>query len=184
PPRGREPGDTPRHRERVRSDAPAPSVGLSARHPERLRPLWRADGQHGLQGVRVAGAHREDRGRRRDGTARLKARITCPRSRPPSTSSFVTARRVRPLTRTAIRSVTRSSHPTLRGRRVVVPYSPPPRSRRCSAIGPSNSVGNGPEPTREVNAFATPRMSVRYCGPMPAPTAAAPATQSLEVPYG
>src|SRR5213079_2879167 len=69
------------------------------------------------------------------------------RSRPPSTSSFVNASRVRPFTRTAIRSITRSNHPTRRGRRVVVPYSPPPRSLRCSAIGPSSSVGAGPFPT-------------------------------------
>src|SRR5207247_4257458 len=78
----------------------------------------------------------------------------------------------------------RSSPPPLRGRRVVVPSSPPPRSLRCSAIGPSSSVGNGPAPTRDVKAFATPRMSVRCCGPTPAPTAAAPATQSLDVPKG
>src|SRR2546426_103798 len=67
---------------------------------------------------------------------------------------------------------------------VVVPYSPPPRSRRYSAVAPSTSVGNGPVPTREVKAFATPTMSVKNCGPTPAPTEAAPATQSLDVPNG
>src|SRR3989442_6752825 len=77
------------------------------------------------------------------------------RSSPPSTSSFVTARLTRPFTRTAIRSITRSSQPTRRGLRVVVPYSPPPRSRRYSAVSPSTSVGNGPVPTRDVKAFAS-----------------------------
>src|SRR5207247_7795182 len=89
-----------------------------------------------------------------------------------------------PPTRTATPSMTRSSQPTRRGRRVLVPYSPPPRSRRYSAVDPSTSVGNGPVPTREVKAFATPTMSVKNCGPTPAPTDAAPATQSLEVPHG
>src|ERR687889_1577048 len=69
------------------------------------------------------------------------------RSKPLSTSSFVTASDVRPLMRAAYRSATMSSQPVRRGRPVVVPNSPP-RSRISRPISSSSSVGNGPAPTR------------------------------------
>ena len=100
------------------------------------------------------------------------------------TSSFVTAIPVSPFTRAASRSITRSSHPTRRGRCVVVPYSPPPRSLRMSAVLSWISVGSGPVPTRLVNAFTTPITSVIACGPTPDPIEAIAAPQFELTPYG
>ena len=77
---------------------------------------------------------------------------------PVSTSSLVTTRPVRPFTRFAYRSATRSSQPVRRGRPVVVPNSPP-ASRSCSPSWSSSSVGNGPAPTRVVYALAMPQTS-------------------------
>src|SRR5437899_1528616 len=70
-------------------------------------------------------------------------------------------------------------------RRSIVSSRPrPTRSRKYSASVPSSSVGNGPAPTRLVNAFTTPITRPIAAGPTPEPTHAAAATQLLEVPYG
>ncbi len=72
--------------------------------------------------------------------------------------------------RAACFSATRSSQPVRRGRRVVEPnssqgFAPVPRSR--SPIASCSSVGNGPAPTREQNALATPITRVTCFGPTP-----------------
>ncbi len=83
-----------------------------------------------------------------------------------STSSFVSASDVIPLTRTANRSATRSSQPHRRSRPVTVPNSWPSACTR-SWSGPTISLGNGPSPTRVTYAFATPSTSSMRFGPIP-----------------
>ena len=63
---------------------------------------------------------------------------------------------------------------------MVVPNSAP-SSRTRSWPGPSISVGKGPSPTRVTYAFATPMIASIRFGPIPTPTAAAPATVPDEV---
>src|SRR3989440_12273328 len=82
PARGRQPGDTPRDRERIRPDASAPSISVSAGDPERMRAMRRADREHGLPGMRAAGAKRDGRGGGFGGTAPLKSRSSAHRRRP------------------------------------------------------------------------------------------------------
>src|SRR5690348_4978027 len=100
-----------------------------------------------------------------------------------STSSFVTANPVSPLTRTAYLTTTASNQPQRRGLPVVAPNSPP-NSRIRSASAGSASVGNGPFPTRVVYAFTTPMTASIAVGPIPTPTAAPPAVVLDEVTYG
>ncbi len=68
-------------------------------------------------------------------------------SNPLNTSYFVRAISVKPFTLTACLTWTRSSHPTLLGLPVVVPYSPP-FSLSASASLPCISDGRGLSPTR------------------------------------
>ena len=77
-----------------------------------------------------------------------------------STSSLVSAISVSELMRTALRSITQSSQPVRRRRPVTVPNSWP-ISTSLSPISSSNSVGNGPLPTRVVYALVMPTMRVR-----------------------
>ena len=67
-------------------------------------------------------------------------------SKPLRTSNNMHAIEVVPQIIAEYLTATRSIHPHLRGRPVVVPYSFP-RSRMHSPISPSSSVGNGPAPT-------------------------------------
>src|SRR5512143_1209703 len=95
---------------------------------------------------------------------------TCSGFKPLKTSSFVNTKSVKPFKRTAYFKATRSSQPVRRGRPVVDPNSshglePVPRSR--SPMASFSSVGNGPAPTREQKAFATPMTRVTYFGPTP-----------------
>src|SRR5690606_8490888 len=99
-------------------------------------------------------------------------------SRPERTSSLVTTRSVTPLTCTAYRPTTASNHPQRRSRPVVVPTSRP-TVRRCAPASSKSSVGNGPDPTRVVYAFATPITWEIAVGGMPVPTQA-PAAVGLE----
>ena len=70
-----------------------------------------------------------------------------------------------------------------RGRPVVVPNSPP-ISRRRSPTSSCNSVGNGPSPTRVVNALRMAMTRSMRVGGMPAPVQA-PAEIAFElVTYG
>ena len=73
----------------------------------------------------------------------------------PIVSRWFTDNPVSPLRRLAYLSVTRSSHPHLLGRPVVVPYSCP-SSRILSPVSSSSSVTYGPSPTRLEYAFMTP----------------------------
>jgi hypothetical protein len=77
-----------------------------------------------------------------------------------STSSFVKAISVNELMRTALRSITQSSQPVRRRRPVTVPNSWPMSTSR-SPVSSSNSVGNGPLPTRVVYALVMPTILVR-----------------------
>ena len=85
-------------------------------------------------------------------------------------SSLVNTISVTPLTRAEYFNATRSSQPVRRGRPVVDPYSshgfaPVPRKR--APMSSDNSVGKGPAPTREQNAFATPMTRFTCFGPTP-----------------
>src|SRR5438876_5055871 len=66
-----------------------------------------------------------------------------------STSIFVIATESRALIMVAYRAAGPSNQPQRRGRPVVDPYSLP-RVRSCSPAASSDSVGNGPPPTRVV----------------------------------
>src|SRR5262249_45490309 len=107
----------------------------------------------------------------------------CSSSSPSSTSSLVSASASRPLTRAAYRTATASNQPQRRGRPVEAPYSCPV-SRSRSPIGPVNSVGSGPSPTRVVYAFATPSTAFTARGPSPRPVQAPPAVELDEVTNG
>src|SRR6266566_329904 len=100
-----------------------------------------------------------------------------------STSSFVTANPVSPLTRTAYLTTTASNHPHRLGLPVVAPKSPT-SSRLRSATAGSASVGSGTFPTLVVYAFKTPTTASIAVGPIPTPTAAPPAVVLDDVTYG
>src|ERR1051325_2917085 len=91
-------------------------------------------------------------------------------STPASTSSIVRHTPVAPLIITEYFTATRSSHPTRRGRPVVVPNSRP-RFRIPSPISFFSSVGNGPAPTRVEYAFIPPstRPTRVFGTPVPGP---------------
>src|SRR3954468_24925973 len=105
------------------------------------------------------------------------------RSRPSSTSSFVSARPSRPLMRAAYRTATASNQPHRRGRPVTAPYSLP-LSRRRLPRSPKSSVGNGPSPTRVVYAFTTPTTRPTAFGGTPRPVHTPPTDAFEEVTYG
>src|SRR6202030_2566761 len=105
------------------------------------------------------------------------------RSRPSSTSSFVSASASSPLMRTPYRTATASYQPQRRGRPVTAPYSFP-MSRSRLPMSPASSVGSGPSPTRVVYAFATPITAPMARGPMPRPVQTPPIDAFDEVTYG
>ena len=85
--------------------------------------------------------------------------------------------------RTAWRSITKSSQPGRLRRPVTVPNSWP-MSTILSPSSPISSVGNGPEPTRVVYAFAIPTTREICRGPIPVPAHAPPAVGLDEVTNG
>src|SRR5207247_5189709 len=105
------------------------------------------------------------------------------RSRPSSTSSFVSASASRPLMRAPYRTATASYQPQRRGRPVTAPYSLPV-SRRRLPIFPNSSVGSGPSPTRVVYAFTTPITAPMARGPTPRPVHPPPMVAFDDVTYG
>tara|TARA_A100001015_G_scaffold244606_1_gene280192 strand:- start:177 stop:980 length:804 start_codon:yes stop_codon:yes gene_type:complete len=84
---------------------------------------------------------------------------------------------------TAWRTCTRSSHPTLLGRPVVVPYSPP-LSLSVSASTPLSSEGRGDCPTLLGYAFVTPIILFILPKVTPVPEEMCPATVLLLVVWG
>src|SRR6266542_3660095 len=102
---------------------------------------------------------------------------------PVSTSSLVSTKSVTPLIRAAYRAITASNQPQRRGRPVVVPNSAP-ASRRRSPLTSSNSVGNGPSPTRVVYALTIAITPVMRVGGIPLPVHAPPAVAFDEVTNG
>ena len=99
---------------------------------------------------------------------------------PDKISSFVRAISERPLVLTACLTCTRSSHPTLLGLPVVVPYSPP-LSLRAVASLPSSSVGRGDWPTLLRYAFVTPIIRSIFLKVIPVPDEICPARVLLLV---
>src|SRR6266516_3209467 len=99
-----------------------------------------------------------------------------------STSTLVTVRESRALIIAAYRPAGPSNHPQRRGRPVVEPYSFP-RLRSCAPAS-TDSVGNGPPPTRVVYALQIPRTRWTYFGEIPTPAGTPPAAALDDVTYG
>ena len=93
-------------------------------------------------------------------------------------SNFIIAKDEKPHIRCDNSSITKSNQPHLLGRPVVVPNSWP-LSLIISPTSSSNSVGNGPEPTRVRYALVTPTTFDILEGAIPEPKAA-PAVVGLE----
>ena len=79
--------------------------------------------------------------------------------------------------------MTESYQPQRRFRPVFTPISPPVACKNSPHLSKS-SVGNGPAPTRVVEAFMIPRELVMRVGPTPEPTQAPPAVGLEEVTKG
>src|SRR5437762_554201 len=105
------------------------------------------------------------------------------RSRPSSTSSFVSASASRPLMRAPYRTATASYQPQRRGRPVTAPYSLPV-SRRRFPVSPNSSVGSGPSPTLVVYALTTPSTPPIARGGRPSPVHTPPTDAFDDVTYG
>ena len=101
----------------------------------------------------------------------------------PIVSRWFTDNPVSPLRRLAYLSVTRSSHPHLLGRPVVVPYSCP-SSRILSPVSSSSSVTYGPSPTRLEYAFMTPYTFPISDAESPVPVRIPPIVGFEDVTYG
>ena len=93
------------------------------------------------------------------------------------------AARSSPRARFVLVSSQAAAGPARRGRPVTEPNSAP-TSRRWSPSALPSSVGNGPAPTRVVQALVMPITVLIRFGPMPAPTEAPPATAELDVTNG
>src|SRR5215471_18304863 len=100
-----------------------------------------------------------------------------------STSSLVTTRLSSPLIAAEYRSSGTSYQPQRRGRPVTAPNSLP-RLRICSPAPSSDSVVNGPAPTRVIYALATPITPVIFVGGTPVPMHTPPAVALDDVTNG
>ena len=101
----------------------------------------------------------------------------------PIVSRWFTESAVNPLRRLAYFNVTRSNHPHLLGRPVVVPYSCP-SSRILSPVASRSSVTYGPSPTRLEYALMTPYTFPISEAERPVPVRMPPIVGFDDVTYG